>query len=235
MLMTRAGPAWKAQNGAWCAYYMAARGIAGSQPLSSAWLPCAGLVGTVDPVRIRPRQGHRVDARGAKRLRLPQQLRQLGEIRRNPSRLVARQQFSCRPSPRLILEIDVGKLLTGVVADAPMAWPPPQPSIAERYTATMPTPIFDEHYSGDWWREYELKGRLEVLTGDLVPIQIKVLLEEEEPTEEEEERALDLARKASSAPNTKRSKRRSRISSAWSVTSAAPGRGGSGRSKNSCS
>jgi hypothetical protein len=40
-----------------------------------------------------------------------------------------------------------------------------------------------------------LKGRLEVLTGDLVPIQIKVLLEEEEPTEEEEERALDRARK----------------------------------------
>ena len=43
--------------------------------------------------------------------------------------------------------------------------------------------------------KYELKGRLEVLTGDLVPIQIKVLLEEEEPTEEEEERALDRARK----------------------------------------
>ena len=33
--------------------------------------------------------------------------------------------------------------------------------------------------------KYELKGRLEVLTGDLVPIQIKVLLEEEEPTEEQ--------------------------------------------------
>jgi hypothetical protein len=43
--------------------------------------------------------------------------------------------------------------------------------------------------------KYELKGRLEVLAGDLVPIQIKVLLEEEEPTEEEEERALDRARK----------------------------------------
>lgn len=43
--------------------------------------------------------------------------------------------------------------------------------------------------------KYELKGRLEVLTGDLVPIQIKVLLEEEEPTEEEEERALDRAGK----------------------------------------
>ena len=49
---------------------MAAREIAGSQPLRNAWLLCAGLVGTVDPVRIHPRQGHRVDARGAKRLRL---------------------------------------------------------------------------------------------------------------------------------------------------------------------
>jgi hypothetical protein len=36
--------------------------------------------------------------------------------------------------------------------------------------------------------KYELKGRLEVLAGDLVPIQIKVLLEEEEPTEEEGKR-----------------------------------------------
>jgi hypothetical protein len=40
-------------------------------------------------------------------------------------------------------------------ADEPMAWPPPQPSMAERYLATMPTPIFDEHYSGDWWRAIE--------------------------------------------------------------------------------
>jgi DnaK suppressor protein len=47
--------------------------------------------------------------------------------------------------------------------------------------------------------KYELKGRLEVLTGDLVPIQIKVLLEEEEPTEEEEERA-GPCQKRSEAP-----------------------------------
>jgi hypothetical protein len=55
---------------------MAAPGIAGSQPLSNAWLPFAGLVGTVDLVRIRPRKGHRVDAREAKQLHLTQQLRQ---------------------------------------------------------------------------------------------------------------------------------------------------------------
>jgi transposase len=24
--------------------------------------------------------------------------------------------------------------------------------MAERYLATVPIPIFDEHYSGDWWR-----------------------------------------------------------------------------------
>jgi len=60
----------KAQNGAWCAPGMVARGIAGSQALSSAWLRFAGLVETVDPVRILPRQGHRVDVQGPKRLRL---------------------------------------------------------------------------------------------------------------------------------------------------------------------
>jgi len=43
---------------------MAARGIAGSQRSSSAWLPCAGLVGTVHPVHTHPR--HRVDAQDAK-------------------------------------------------------------------------------------------------------------------------------------------------------------------------
>jgi hypothetical protein len=34
-----------------------------------------------------------------------------------------------------------------------------------------------------------------VLDGDLVPIQIKALLEEEQPTDEEQARALGLARK----------------------------------------
>jgi hypothetical protein len=34
-----------------------------------------------------------------------------------------------------------------------------------------------------------------VLDGDLVPIQIKALLEEEQPTDEEQARALELARK----------------------------------------
>jgi len=61
---------------------MAARGIAGSQPLSSAGLPCAGLVGTVDPVRIRPRQRHLVDAQGAKQLRAAYQIAQFAAAHR---------------------------------------------------------------------------------------------------------------------------------------------------------
>jgi hypothetical protein len=43
-----------------------------------------------------------------------------------------------------------------------------------------------------------------VLDGDLVPIQIKALLEEEQPTDEEQARALELARKELQTPGTQR-------------------------------
>ena len=59
-----------------------APGIAGSQLLNNAWLTCAGLAGTADPVRTRPRR-HQFSQRGpggAKRLRLSQKLRQLGDF-----------------------------------------------------------------------------------------------------------------------------------------------------------
>ncbi len=46
----------------------------------------------------------------------PQQLRQLGEVRRDPPRLVAREQLSRRSSARLVLEIDVGERLPASVA-----------------------------------------------------------------------------------------------------------------------
>jgi hypothetical protein len=44
-------------------------------------------------------------------------------------------------------------------------------------------------------KKFELQGPPVVLDGDLVPIQIKALLEEEQPTDEEQARALGLARK----------------------------------------
>jgi hypothetical protein len=43
-------------------------------------------------------------------------------------------------------------------------------------------------------QKYDLKMPPEVIGGDFVPLQIKLLLPEEDPTEEEERRALDLAR-----------------------------------------
>jgi hypothetical protein len=46
-----------------------------------------------------------------------QQLRQLRDIRSNPPRFIPREQFGRRSPPRLILEIDKGKLLAVVVAD----------------------------------------------------------------------------------------------------------------------
>jgi hypothetical protein len=48
---------------------------------------------------------------------LREQLRRLRDIRRDPSRLILAEQLGCGSSPRLILEIDIGKLLTVVVAD----------------------------------------------------------------------------------------------------------------------
>jgi hypothetical protein len=66
---------------------MAGPGIAGSQRLDNAWPMCAGLVGIADPVRTRLHCGHRLDIQGAKTLRLAQQLRQLGDMRRDPPRL----------------------------------------------------------------------------------------------------------------------------------------------------
>ena len=44
-------------------------------------------------------------------------LRQLGEVRRHPPRLVAGQQLSRPASPRLVLEIEVAERLPVVIAD----------------------------------------------------------------------------------------------------------------------
>jgi hypothetical protein len=52
--------------------------------------------------------------RGAQRLS-PEQLRQLGDVRRDPPRLIAGQQLRRRSPAGLILEIDVGERLAGVV------------------------------------------------------------------------------------------------------------------------
>jgi hypothetical protein len=46
-----------------------------------------------------------------------QQVRQFSNIHRNPPRLIPRQQFRRRSSPRLILEIDIGERLTVMVVD----------------------------------------------------------------------------------------------------------------------
>ena len=43
------------------------------------------------------------------------QLRQLRNVHRDPSRLILAEQLGGRASPRLILEIDIGKLLPGAV------------------------------------------------------------------------------------------------------------------------
>ena len=63
-----------------------------SRPTGSgmAGCPCG-------PVRIRSRRNHphQLGLGGAKRLRLPHRLRQLGDIRRDPPRLVFREQLGC--------------------------------------------------------------------------------------------------------------------------------------------
>jgi hypothetical protein len=45
-----------------------------------------------------------------------QQLRQLGDIRRDPPRLVLRQKFCGCAAARIILKVEVGQFLTGAVA-----------------------------------------------------------------------------------------------------------------------
>jgi hypothetical protein len=45
-------------------------------------------------------------------LRLPQKLQQLGDVHRDPFRLVPREQFRRRSPARLILEIDIGQRLS---------------------------------------------------------------------------------------------------------------------------
>jgi hypothetical protein len=45
-----------------------------------------------------------------------QKVRKFSNIRRNPPRLITREQLGCGSSPRLILEIDVGQLLAFLVA-----------------------------------------------------------------------------------------------------------------------
>ena len=58
----------------------------------------------------------RAASRAATALKAEQQLRQLRDIRRDPSRLVFAEQLSRRSPPRLILEIDIGERLSVVVA-----------------------------------------------------------------------------------------------------------------------
>jgi hypothetical protein len=48
---------------------------------------------------------------------LAKQLRQLGDIDRNPSRLILAEQLGGRSPARLILEIDIGERLPGGVAN----------------------------------------------------------------------------------------------------------------------
>jgi len=47
---------------------------------------------------------------------LLEEVRQLGDIRRDPSRLVLCEQLRSRSAPRLVLIIDVSELLTVVIA-----------------------------------------------------------------------------------------------------------------------
>jgi hypothetical protein len=48
--------------------------------------------------------------------RMTQQLRQLGDIRRDPPRLIFREQLGRRSPARLVLEVDVSELLAVVIA-----------------------------------------------------------------------------------------------------------------------
>jgi hypothetical protein len=48
---------------------------------------------------------------------LSQRFRQLGDVHRNPSRLIPREQFRRRSPPRLILEVAVSERLSVVVDD----------------------------------------------------------------------------------------------------------------------
>jgi hypothetical protein len=46
------------------------------------------------------------------------QLRQLGDVRGDPARLIAREQLCCRPTARLVLAIDKGERLAAAVPEA---------------------------------------------------------------------------------------------------------------------
>jgi len=48
---------------------------------------------------------------------LPGHHRQLGEVHRQQKGLIARQQLSYRPTAGLILEIEIGQFLPGLVRD----------------------------------------------------------------------------------------------------------------------
>ena len=63
----------KAQNGAWCAYYNTGDGGSrncGFASFEQCLATVRGIGGNCGPVRILPRQGHRVDVQGPNRLRL---------------------------------------------------------------------------------------------------------------------------------------------------------------------
>jgi hypothetical protein len=76
---------------------MAMAAVAGSavmQLCNNAWLT-GSAVAPVRPVRTRPRRNQlrKQGEEDTKRLRLTQQLRQLGDIRRDPPRLVFAEHF----------------------------------------------------------------------------------------------------------------------------------------------
>jgi len=64
-------------------------------------------------VRFTPESGHR---NRPAYLPSTQQLRQLGDIRRDPPRLIFREQLGRRSPARLVLEVDVSELLAVVIA-----------------------------------------------------------------------------------------------------------------------
>jgi hypothetical protein len=70
---------------------------ASSQRWNNAWPMCSPLAETADPVRTPRRNRIRqLGSEGAKRLRLAQQLRQLGDVRRDPPRFFFREQLGGR-------------------------------------------------------------------------------------------------------------------------------------------
>jgi hypothetical protein len=76
------------------------------QLCNNAWLTGSG-VATVRPVRTRPRRNHlrKQGSEGTERLRLPHQLPQLGDVRRDPPRLILGEQLGRRLPAGLLVDL----------------------------------------------------------------------------------------------------------------------------------